>query len=108
MGTGHSGRGASRIHRFLADGRNDIRCRFNRRQIENDRPALAERHKPLDAKPHGGRIAILRHLDNRLDNGVAIVLEQLFSKLRNACAGTPRFAARVAALTFGKRPSTLI
>jgi hypothetical protein len=47
---------------YLADGPDDVSSRFNRRQFEYHRPALAEWHKPLDTKPHGRGVAILRRI----------------------------------------------
>jgi hypothetical protein len=59
-----------------SDGPGDVSSRFNRRQIEYDRPALAQWHKPLDTKPHGSRIAALRRRDHSPNDVVPIIFEE--------------------------------
>ena len=58
-------------------------------------PALAEWHKPLDTKAHGGRVAALRRGDHGPNDGVPIIFEEFFRKLRDASAGAFRLTARV-------------
>src|ERR1700730_13958491 len=59
-----------------------ISRRLDCRQIEYDRPALAERDDPFDAEPHGGGIALGRLLDNGLENIPVPVLNYLFGEQR--------------------------
>jgi hypothetical protein len=86
--------GLSNNSENLADGPGDVSSRFNRRQIEYDRPALAVWHKPLDTKPHGGRVAILRSRDNGVYDRVPVVFENLFSEQRGFMARTFMVAIR--------------
>jgi hypothetical protein len=57
--------------------------------------ALRSDIKPLDTKPHGSRIAALRRSDHGPNDGVPIIFEEFFPKLRDASAGAFRLTARV-------------
>jgi hypothetical protein len=61
---------------------------------------LAEWHKPLDTKPHGCGVAILRRIDHGIHDALAILFQDSLGKQGRLGARTLRSAGRVAALAF--------
>ena len=74
---GFIGRQLTGSHSFRdhAEGLGDVEGRLDWRQIECDRAAFADRDKPLDAKTHCCRIALLGRADDGSHNILGVVFQ---------------------------------